>query len=143
MSTLRRFSFALTGIVILSLLLVLSMADQERAVGAPAASNVVVVNTTANPVPTAPQGTTPISGNVGITGTPNVNVTNTPTVTLAPGASVRDADNPARQPIAFNNGVSLLDGHESGQANLGTVPLGKRMVIELATASLEVPIGQK
>ena len=54
MSALRRFSFALTGIVTLSLLLVLSAADQERAAGAPPSSpqNVVVVNTTTSPVPT-------------------------------------------------------------------------------------------
>ena len=54
MSALRRISFALTGIVTLSLLLVLSAVDQLRAAGAPPSSpqNVVVVNTTTSPVPT-------------------------------------------------------------------------------------------
>lgn len=53
---------------------------------------VTVVNTAAQPVPTAAQGTTNVQGAVSITGTPNVNVTNTPTV--------RTLDNPATQPVS-------------------------------------------
>jgi hypothetical protein len=41
---------------------------------------VTVGNTSANPVPTVTQGTTAVSGNVSITGTPNVNVSNVPAV---------------------------------------------------------------
>src|SRR5260370_25258677 len=41
---------------------------------------VLVTNTPSQPVPTAAQGTTAVTGNVGITGTPNVNVANSPTV---------------------------------------------------------------
>ena len=52
---------------------------------------VLVTNTTAQPVPTASQGTTAISGNVGITGTPNINIANTPTIALMPSATSRAA----------------------------------------------------
>jgi hypothetical protein len=54
--------------------------------------NVKVVNTNANPVPTAPQGTTQVSGAVDIVSAPpitgSVAVNNEPTVNLAPGSSV-------------------------------------------------------
>jgi hypothetical protein len=57
---------------------------------------VLVVNTPAQPVPTAAQGTTNVVGTVGLAAgstvnvgnTPSVHVTNTPTVSLAAGVSV-------------------------------------------------------
>src|SRR6516164_4813188 len=50
--------------------------------------NVVVVNTSGQPVPTAAQGTTTVSGTVNVGNTPNVNVANTPSVNVANTPSV-------------------------------------------------------
>ena len=73
-------------------------------VGQSKTSQVVVVNSPSQPVPTAAQGTTNVTGtvtlasgstvnignnpSVNVSNTPNVNVTNTPTVNLAAGTSV-------------------------------------------------------
>ena len=105
---------------------------------------VTVVNTPSQPVPVVQQGTATVSGNVNaaITNTPNVNVINTPTVTLAPGASVRNADNPANQPLAATNGLTLPSGIASGSVTLTTVPAGKRLVIEYVALTANVPSGQ-
>src|ERR1019366_10171661 len=87
---------------------------------APSASPVIVTNT---PLP--------ISGTVGVSSTSNVNITNTTvpisgsvsaahsgpwsvgitgTVSLAPGASVRDADNPALKSGQMSNSCTLGGG---------------------------------
>lgn len=65
--------------------------------GGPPGPDVRVVNTTANPVPVVQQGTTSISGNVSITGTPNVNVANSPTVQVGNTPNVTVANSPTVQ----------------------------------------------
>jgi hypothetical protein len=79
----------------------------------------------------------PINGTVDISGTP--------TVSLAPLATplpVYDVENPARTPyqrnlvLTFNN----LDISQIGEL---TVPAGKVWVVELITALVQVPNGQK
>src|SRR5438045_7281882 len=51
-------------------------------------TDVRVVNTNTEPVPTIVQGTTSVTGTVMVEGTPNVNIANTPTVGLASGTNV-------------------------------------------------------
>lgn len=68
--------------------------------------------------------------------TPNVNVVNTPTVKInsATPVSVRDADYPARHPFRTRCSTSLLIGKTTGACILATVPAGKVLVIETASA---------
>jgi hypothetical protein len=86
----------------------------------PPSAPVTVVNTPSNPVPVSLQGTGTISGSVAITNE----------------VSVRDADNPAFQPItltvrfSFDSGV----GPDARSDSIYTVPAGKRFVIEHAAA---------
>jgi hypothetical protein len=124
----------------------------------PAPQNVLVVNGSGQPVPTAPQGTTTVAGtvNVGntpsvsvintpsvnVTNTPSVNVANTPTVNLAAGTGITvsnplDAqNNPA--PLSVLEAVQFYDSSCAATFNGGSdstcsfqaVPSGKRLVIE-------------
>jgi hypothetical protein len=119
------------------------------------AQDVVVVNTAADAVPTAAQGTTTIAG--------DVNVANSPTVSLAPGGTVgisasantvqisngaaspiwvRDVDS-ARQPVQAGTLVTIPSGQLLGTGTVTTVGVGKRLVIEYASASLQLPTGQQ
>jgi hypothetical protein len=112
--------------------------------------NVNVVNT---PTINAQQSGT---WNVGINGTPVVGldagnntvkfdaVNNTVKVDPTNPLSVRDMDNPARQPFRKSVFVSLADGSTFNAINPGiTPPVGKRLVIETISASGNVPSGQK
>jgi len=124
----------------------------------PATQNVLVVNGSGQPVPTAPQGTTNVAGTVNVGNTPSVNVTNipsvnvtntpsmnvanTPTVNLAAGTGINvsnpiDAqNNPA--PLSVLEAVQLYDSSCAATFNGGSdatcsfqaVPSGKRLVID-------------
>lgn len=61
------------GLLILILMMALINSGKVRSDDL---KNVNVVNTTANPIPTAAQGTTTIAGSLSISNTPNVNVAN-------------------------------------------------------------------
>jgi len=104
---------------------------------APSDKDVQVVNTTAQPVPTAAQGTTTIAGNVGVTGsvavtnTVGVNVLNAPTVHV-----VSPAVQPFQQFRVFSQNGTNVDN-----VLFGTVPSGKRLVIEYIAFSGQVPAG--
>lgn len=88
---------------------------------APPISAVQVVNTPADPVPTAAQGTTLVGGNVAVTN----DFTNP--------IGVRDADNPAKQPFQ----VQVNGSFTGDTVNLFfTVPPGKQLVIEQVTATI-------
>jgi hypothetical protein len=119
---------------------------------------VLVVNTPAQPVPIAAQGTTNVAGtvnlssgaivnigntpNVNVSNTPSVNVANTPTVSLAGGTSVSvtnpldGQNNPG--PLATLEAVQPYDdqcqmsfaGTFYGQCNFRALPAGKRLVIQ-------------
>jgi hypothetical protein len=89
--------------------------------------NVNVVNT---PTVNAQQSGT---WNVGINGTPTVRLdaaNNTVKIDAATPVSVRDVDNPARQPFADATSVSVEDGQFSGSGTLAPVPSGKILVLE-------------
>jgi hypothetical protein len=90
----------------------------------PAAQNdkeVVVTNTSANPVP--------VTGNVGIMGTANVNVTNTVPVSIGGVVSVQDVDRPSMQPFQ-----EVIQCRPTGSYDYGCdsydVPENARLIIE-------------
>jgi hypothetical protein len=98
--------------------------------------DVVITNTTANPVPVAIQGTASVTGNVNVANMPNVKIANSPTVQLNNSASspllVRDVDNPTRQ--AFQKDVTFtVDRGLNLCYGIAPVPSGKRLVIEYAS----------
>jgi hypothetical protein len=129
--------------------------------------SVVIKNTTAHPVPVTVTNTLPpLTGNVGITGTPNVNVVNTPMVTVTnpvgavtvnPGSApipVTGTVNigtmpevnatftdPAHTAVSGNN-ARLLFGRTLTQ-DLFQIPSGQRLVIETASAYCEVLMGHQ
>ena len=152
MSKIRNYLLTACGFVVLVGAVVLS--SPITAYSQTKATNVSVVNTAANPVPTQAQGTTNIAGNVSVTNTPTVNlasgstvsVTNTPTVNLASGASVsisnttanpvlvRSVDDAVRQIFQKQMQINMAAG-EFGKNASFFVPAGKRLVIEHVSAA--------
>jgi len=122
-----------------------------------------VVNNSGQPVPTAAQGTTTVTGtvNVGntpsvsVTNTPNVNIANTPNVTLSSGASVAVTSpldgqgNPT--PIATLEAVQVygsscvvrFNGSDYGTCSFTAVPQGQQLVIQEFDASGFVETGNR
>jgi hypothetical protein len=95
--------------------------------GAPPLSEVKVVNTSSQPVPTV--------------------VTNTPTVKIITDANhpvfVQDVDNPARQ--AFQQDISFIlpDNFSEVCSPLTNVPAGKRLVIEYISGKATLPAAEQ
>lgn len=136
MNTFKNPLLTVVGLVIfVSALLLINAATGETQGGPPPAptQNVNVVNTSANPVPTAAQGTTTVSG--------SVNIANTPAVSLATGASVavnnpasnavfvRSVDDRLRQIFQTQITVNLTPGSFGDHLAI-QIPAGKRLVIE-------------
>jgi len=135
---------------------------QQKNPGMPT-QNVLVVNGSGQPVPTAPQGTTNVAGtvnvgntpNVNVANTPSVNVANTPTVTLSGGASVNvtspldGSGNPI--PIATLEAVQVygaacafpFSGAQSGHCEFTPIPQGKQLVIQEFDARGQVEAGNR
>jgi hypothetical protein len=130
----------------------------------PPPQDVLVVNTPSQPVPTAAQGTTAVTGNVGITGTPNVNVTNSPTVQaqqsgpwtvgISGTPTVNIGNSPTVQVASSaSNPVFVRDVNnavqpfhitlETAGVNTFLVPAGKRLVIEDVSGYAQVPTQQR
>lgn len=114
------------------LIVVMLVAGSQVGNALPSDKDVRVVNTTAEPVPTAPQGITNIAGNVAVTNTMGVNVLNTPTVHVSA---------PAVQPFQAYR-VFTESGTNVTTASFGTVPAGKRLVIEYVSFTGQVPPGE-
>jgi hypothetical protein len=156
MSHFKHYLFTALGFVTLVGVLVLLDATTGSSAPPASTSNVNVVNTTGNPVPTIAQGTTSVSGNVGINGSvnlaPGTNVGINGSVQLAPGTSVgvdSDIDNPVfvrsvdnRQIFQYEADFDIPDG-EIGKTEGLHLPEGKRLVIEHVSATGIVPGGQK
>lgn len=122
-----------------------------------AAVSIVVLLACFAVLPAADAGTAPASPlNVNVVNTPTVNVGNTPTVTVsnfpatqpvsgsvlvandtANPVPLRDVDNPASQPFAFN-GFSFWSVNSQTTGVSFTVPAGKRLVIEQVSAQANV-----
>ena len=138
----RNYLFAALGFMILVGSLALSGSPASQA--APPDKDVVVVNTSAHPVP------------VQVQGTPNVNIANMPAVgidasrntvqvgnTTSSPVLVRDVDNPARQPFQAIVSATLNPSVAAFVQNVAIVPVGKRLVIEFVSAIADVPADQK
>ena len=136
MSKIRNYLLTVCGFVVLVGAVVLNSPVTAYSQTKP--SNVSVVNTASNPVPTLAQGTTNIAG--------NVSVTNTPTVNLASGASV-GISNTTANPVLVRNvndavsqifqkqmQINMAQG-EFGKSASFFVPAGKRLVIEYVSAA--------
>lgn len=110
-------------------------------------SDVVVTNTSNNPVPTVATGTTAVSGAVAITGTPTVTLGTGSIVAIDPSTTVNTSATSARNIIRLLGGSFLPDGSLVAQSSLaGTptaflVPGGKRMVINFASIQIIGPTG--
>jgi hypothetical protein len=151
----KKSLIALIGVLTLVVIVNVSMPHIGRGASganAPASQtqNVNVVNT---PSVNAQQSGT---WNVGISGTPVVGldagnntvkfdaVNNTVKVDPTNPLSIRDVDNPARQPFRKSVFVSFPDGATFAAINPGiNPPAGKRLVIEAVSASGNIPSGQK
>ena len=148
MKSLRNYLLAAIGFAILVGSLVLS-GPLASSAAPPPDKDVVVVNPRTQPVP------------VEIEGTPSVNVTNTPTVRAQQQGSwnvgiigtptvqianlavpVRDVDNPAIHPFQKELDPLVPAGSFTASDSL-TVPLGKRLVIEFASATISTTAGTK
>jgi hypothetical protein len=152
MSKIRNYLLSACGFVVFVSAVLVS--SPVTACSQTKASNVIVVNTDSNPVPTLAQGTTTIAGNVSVTNTPTVNlasgasvsVTNTPTVNLASGTSVsisnttanpvlvRSMNDAVRQIFQKQTQINMAEG-EFGKSASFFVPAGKRLVIEHVSAA--------
>ncbi len=134
-------------VVLLALAVVSVAVSPQPTTGAAAKGDVRVVNTLAEPVPTAAQGTTQVMGTVGASqvGTWTVGIAGTPTVALAAGGPLdtRDADRSARQPFHVRGIFSMGAGEPDQAVTVFSVPAGKRLVVEHVSAFLGVPDGQK
>ena len=118
---------------------------------APAASNVFVTNTTANPVPTAAQGTTQVAGNVGLVAGTKVGVNGT--VLLNPESQVQVNNSAAgplmvrdatpRTPLTIHKGANIPDGETStGTQLIYQVPQDKMLVIQQIFGTETNPAGE-
>ena len=123
----RRVVAAAAGAALVALLLAVPLQ------AAPPQQDVTVVNTTAQPVPVAVQGTP----SVAIQGTPSVTVGNT----NAQAIPTRRADEPALQPVQRTALVIIGAGDQIEEATLYTVPAGKRLVIEEASVRAQLFAG--
>ena len=126
----RSFVLVAVGAVVGTLLVALPV----QAAGQPPL-DVRVVNTTAEPVPVAVEGTPIVKVDttaqpvaVAVQGTATVKLdTTTPIV-------VRNADEPARSAVATVDVILIAAGADFGQSALYTVPAGKRLVLQAETA---------
>ena len=102
---------------------------------APASVPVTVVNTPSAPVPIAAQGTTAISGNVGISGTPNVS--------LVPGTKINVANAPDANgnpsPLVVQNHITTEPFHVPVCFDYGTLSGSCQTVFPPANSSFQVP----
>jgi hypothetical protein len=126
---LRRYGFTL--IATTSLVTIVLLVTGWGSAMAGQVSGVLVTNTNANPVPVQAVGTLPVHEQ----GTANVAV---------PGVvSTKASDNPALQPAEETEAFTVGPSTTGGGGTVYTVPAGKRLVIETATAIADLPTGQR
>ena len=151
----QKWMIALSLFAACMLVAVPAIAQGRPPAPAPPTQNVVVVNGTRQPVPTAAQGTTAVAGTVNVGNTPNVNVTNTPTVSLASGASVNvvnpldGQNNPtplavleATQSYEDQCGIDFA-GNSYGSCSFTAIPQGKQLIVQEFDAFGQVEAGNR
>ena len=146
---------------------------QKQAPGPPPppTQNVLVVNGSGQPVPTAPQGTTNVAGTVNVGNTPSVTVANTPSVTVANTPSVSISGTPTVAlspggstgvtnpldgssnaiPLAITEGAQFLvetcSGNFNGNGSVGcsfpAVPSGQLLVVQEFDVQVSLDTGVK
>lgn len=141
----QHYLLAATGLALCVCMLALTGARSSNA-APPPDKDVVVVNTAAQPVPVAVQGTATIAGTVSLASGSSIGInpsSNTVQLgnTVDNPVMVRDVDNPARQPFQEEFAITLPDNFGGENATF-MVPLGKRLVIEYVSARGFVPAGQ-
>jgi hypothetical protein len=129
----------LPALVILSVGFVATLHRGGSTVNAAQTAQVYVTNSGAGQaIPTAAQGTTPISGAVSITGTPSVNVANIPSNPVP----TRGIDYPALRPY-----VSDCTGTPGGPSvvacRFDATPPGTGVVIEVVSCFFEMSVGRR
>ena len=92
-----------------------------------------VTNTKANPVPTAAQGVTQVSGAVDVTGS-SVVVSNQPTVNLAPGSTVAVSGSVS---VANQPTVGLATGSSVAVTSLPAVQISGTPAVQIAGAQFD------
>src|SRR5262245_57087337 len=127
MQTAKRY--LLIALTFSAALVVFAVAN-PTAVRAVQASLTQVINTAANPVPTAAIGVTQVSGAVNVS-----NAVNSPVPT-------QNVDEHARQPFQRTFLMGLADGESSLQDSGFTIPAGKRLVIEQVSGFVTLPTNQ-
>ena len=114
----------------------------------PITGSVTITGTPAVTVTGTPAVTVTGTPAVTVTGTPAVTITGTPTVNVgnseASPVLVRDVDRAGggQQPFTMYHGFFVEDGVGSKNESFGTVPTGKRFVIELVSLEVHIPAGQ-
>jgi hypothetical protein len=101
------------------------------------AVNVNVVNSTGNPVPTAPQGITAVSGTINLASGSSVNVANSLNTSGPVPLIVRDVDNPGLNPIALSGTCSSANSCDANVVFPSTTASGgaiQTVVIDFVSA---------
>ncbi len=123
MNNFKRYMITALGFAMLMGAFVFSGPLTGNSYGAAPATEVKVVNTSSQPVPTT--------------------ITNTPTVKINTDADhpvfVTDVDNPARQAFQEDLTFTLPDNFSEVCSPLTTVPAGKRLVIEYISGKASFP----
>ena len=155
MKNLKHYLTASLGLILFVSVIAFSLPQMGHANFAPD-KDVKVINTPAEAVPVAVQGTTNVSGSVNVANTPTVNakqsgawnvgIAGTPTVEVGNEAGnpvlTRDVDRPTAQPFQFEAVVTIEDGFQGGNAGI-PVPSGKLLVIENVSAFGLAPASQR
>jgi hypothetical protein len=117
---------------------VVALAVAPGIAGAATKSDVRVVNTAAEAVPVAPQGTTQVAGTVNVGNSPTVTIGGMPTVDVKndPGDPlfVQEVGDPGPAETPFQRAGAIIvdDGESFGLENLD-VPDGKDLVVQYVT----------
>lgn len=147
MKKLKHYLTASIGLILFVSVIAFSLPQMGHA-NFPPDKDVKVINTPAEAVPVAVQGTTTVAGTVNTkqSGAWNVGIAGTPTVEVGNGAGnpvlMRDVDRPTAQPFQYEAVVTIEDGLQGGNASI-PVPSGKLLVIENVSAFGTAPDSQR
>jgi hypothetical protein len=147
MKNLKHYLTASIGLILFVSVIAFSLPQMGHA-NFPPDKDVKVINTPAEAVPVAVQGTTTVAGTVNTkqSGAWNVGITGTPTVEVGNEAGnpvlMRDVDRPTAQPFQYEAVVTIEDGLQGGNASI-PVPSGKLLVIENVSAFGTAPASQR
>ncbi len=111
--------------------------------------NVIVVNSAAQPVPTAQSGTWNVNVNsvpaVQVSSIPAVQVSSLPAVQIGNGANspVPVKVITGKTPVTYSGFLAITDGNQWASAVVTTVPDGQRLTIKFISTDVAVPTGSQ